>query len=181
MSEANATEQLVDIEDALSYALTLIAKSRQIIAETSAGESTSAAWTIPGFEIYDPVFLSQEARRLINDRDERQKFVPSSLLGEPVWDMLLDLFSREVLKKPTSVSSACVASRVPPTTALRYVTLMEKNGLIQRFDSEEDKRVTYLKLAPETYRSIALYIITIGKVRHLSTDVDAHRRSAFKF
>jgi hypothetical protein len=54
-------------------------------------------------------------------RRKRAEFVPSALLAEPAWDILLDLYIRQAQGKRTTVSSACVGAIVPATTALRWL------------------------------------------------------------
>jgi hypothetical protein len=78
--------------------------------------------------------------------------------GEPGWDMLLDLYLGELVGRKTSVTSACIASRVPPTTALRYVNTLCEAGRIERHRDENDARRHWLKLAPEVREEIDLYL-----------------------
>lgn len=66
-------------------------------------------------------------------------------LPEPQWRMLLDLFGGNA----TSVTSLCLASGVPPTTALRHIGEMEAAGWIARAADDLDRRVSLLLLTPE--------------------------------
>jgi DNA-binding MarR family transcriptional regulator len=68
------------------------------------------------------------------------------VLGEPAWDMLLDLFQQWAEGVKISVSNLCIAAGVPQTTALRYITMLEDLGLVIREPSTEDKRVTFVSL-----------------------------------
>lgn len=76
----------------------------------------------------------------------REQFFGTDLFGEPIWDMLLDLFVHSHNGRRTSVSNLVAASMAPGTTGLRYVSLLCEAGLAQRVKSESDKRVTYLEL-----------------------------------
>ncbi|MBV1691256.1 MarR family winged helix-turn-helix transcriptional regulator [Novosphingobium sp. G106] len=83
--------------------------------------------------------------------------------GEPGWDVLLDLYLGELLGRKTSVTSACIASGVPPTTALRYVNALCDAGRIERDRDENDARRCWLKLAPQVREEIDSYLeATLG-------------------
>ena len=90
------------------------------------------------------------ARRLIKQRREREALLGTRLLGEPVWDMLLDLYVAHAEGKPVSVTSLCIASNVPPSTALRWVSAMEEDGMILRESDAKDGRRSHLRLTPRT-------------------------------
>lgn len=90
--------------------------------------------------------IYHEALQELRSRKDRISYFDEELLGEPAWQILLDLFCQEFEGKMTSVSSACIASGSPSTTALRYLTLLETKGLLKKQDSFIDKRVKYLSL-----------------------------------
>lgn len=77
----------------------------------------------------------------------------ADLFGEPTWDVLLDLFAAHQDGRPISISSACIAADVAPTTALRQLTRLQTRGLIQRHGDTRDRRRHYLQL---TDRAITL-------------------------
>jgi hypothetical protein len=79
-------------------------------------------------------------------RRRRKRFFAPQLFGEPAWDLLLDLFIARLNRKRVSVSSACYAADVPSTTALRWLGILSDHNLIERFDSETDQRVTWVRL-----------------------------------
>jgi hypothetical protein len=70
------------------------------------------------------------------------------LFAEPSWDILLDLFIAGLAGREVSVSSACLASPAPATTALRHIGQLVDSGLVARRRSQHDARVTYLELTP---------------------------------
>jgi DNA-binding MarR family transcriptional regulator len=85
------------------------------------------------------------ARRLYTMRRARR--LPPDLLGEPAWDMLLDLMVHYARDRQVSITSAAIASGVPPTTALRWIASLEDHGLVERRQSDLDKRVSYVRLS----------------------------------
>ncbi|MDE2563199.1 MAG: winged helix DNA-binding protein [Sphingomonadales bacterium] len=88
------------------------------------------------------------AREIYSERRRRERMFPEDLFGEPSWDVLLDLFiaGREQRRVPTT--SACIGSHVPPTTALRWLRILEQRGLIERENDRRDGRRTFVRLSP---------------------------------
>lgn len=107
----------------------------------------------------DSSFLSRIARDELFWRSKRRKFVDLEIYGEAAWSILLDLYINRVLGKNTSVTSACIASEVPPTTALRYIALLEAEGLVISTGAENDHRVRWLKLTPLAVSAVERYLV----------------------
>jgi hypothetical protein len=98
------------------------------------------------------------AKKLYRDRrDREQMFGAPNLFGEPVWDMLLDLFIAAEECKQISVSSLCIASAAPMTTALRWIGIMESQSLIVRQGDPTDLRRIYLELTPNTLEKLRAF------------------------
>lgn len=104
--------------------------------------------------------LIERAERLYRERRRRDAGMGGSvdLFGEPSWDMLLDLFIAQGRQRPVSVSSACIASSTPQSTALRYVGLLEKVGLIRRAKDPRDGRRRCLELTEAGFTSMQTYL-----------------------
>ena len=92
-------------------------------------------------------------------RRHREKHFPDHLLGEPAWDMLLDLFISEVHCKPISVTSACVGASVAPTTALRYLEALIKEGLVRRQQDVADMRRSFVRLTDAGRCKMEAYLL----------------------
>lgn len=88
------------------------------------------------------------AKWLYWGRGVRPQSLSSSLFGEPSWDLLLDLYVHEKAGSRSSVTSACIGSRAPHTTALRHIEALRRAGLIKRIPDESDKRRFWLALTP---------------------------------
>ncbi|MEI6485496.1 MAG: hypothetical protein WCO11_04445 [Sphingomonadales bacterium] len=84
----------------------------------------------------------------------RGRHLPGLALGEPAWDILLDLAITHYWRRETSVTSLCIAADVPSTTALRWISSMTKAGLIVRRPCQRDGRRSFLAIAPETYQAM---------------------------
>lgn len=86
------------------------------------------------------------ANRFYKERYARLKFFDEGLLGEPAWDILLDLFRHTNSGKQISITSACIASNVAPTTALRWINILVERGLVLRVGDPVDRRRAFLQL-----------------------------------
>jgi DNA-binding MarR family transcriptional regulator len=105
--------------------------------------------------------LTELACQIYEARRVRARFLSMSLLGEPVWDMLLALFCFSARGRRLSVSSLCFASGVPSTTALRWVGVMEERDLIKRSKDIHDGRRTYLVLTEQGNRVMQGYLRSV--------------------
>jgi DNA-binding MarR family transcriptional regulator len=99
------------------------------------------------------------ARMLVADRRRRDRvFAEYDIFGEPGWDILLDLYAAHSERRDVSVSSACIAAAVPPTTALRWIQMLTEKALLTRQPDPFDRRRVHLRLAPEALRRMELYL-----------------------
>lgn len=93
-----------------------------------------------------PPVSAATVRGAIRARRLRDQFFASDLFADPAWDMLLDLFAARLEGGHVSVSSLCIASAVPPTTALRWITTLTDAGLVARQEDPADKRRAFIVL-----------------------------------
>ena len=61
-----------------------------------------------------------------------------------------------------SVTSLCIASGVPPTTALRWIGQMTEAGLLQRVEDETDRRRAFITLTEKAADSMAGYFVELN-------------------
>ncbi|MEW5422163.1 response regulator [Amorphus sp. 3PC139-8] len=85
-------------------------------------------------------------RALIAARSDRDSIFDPNLFSDPAWDMLLDLALAEACGRPISVTSLCLASRAPTTTALRRIDDLQDSGLIERIPDQADRRRITVRL-----------------------------------
>lgn len=90
----------------------------------------------------DPRFI----RNLIRARQLRLRFFNADLFADPAWDMLLDLTAARAEHRRVSVTSLCIASGVPTTTALRWIKLLEQAGMVRRIKDDTDHRRAFVAL-----------------------------------
>lgn len=125
-----------------------------------------------------PVWV-ELARQTYEDRRRRNKiFQSEELFGEPAWDILLDLFIAAKERRRVSVTSACIGSAVPSTTALRWISILERQGLLSREADPGDARRVYVRLSPKGYEAMLEYFSSSSRSVVLLDDsnVDAVRR-----
>lgn len=104
------------------------------------------------------------ARQTYDDRRRRTKiFASDELFGEPAWDILLDLFIAAKERRRVSVTSACIGSAVPSTTALRWITILERNGFLAREADPGDARRVYVKLSARGYSAMLEYFASASR------------------
>jgi DNA-binding MarR family transcriptional regulator len=96
-------------------------------------------------------------RNVLRARASRADFFSEHLFADPAWDMLLSLYSAELEQKRVSVSSLSLASRVPATTALRWISALQKDGLIVRQPDPFDGRRIFVALSAEGSRAVRTY------------------------
>ncbi len=101
-------------------------------------------------------------RKIIRQRQLRARFFEGDLFADPAWDMLLDLTAARVEHVRVSVTSLCIASGVPPTTALRWIGQMTDAGLLQRVDDETDRRRAFITLTDKAADVMARYFAELG-------------------
>lgn len=75
-------------------------------------------------------------------------------LHEAQWNILTDLARARITLSKVSVTSACIASRHPPTTALAHIGRLEAKGLIRRKADEADARRFWLHITDTGFEAV---------------------------
>jgi hypothetical protein len=101
-------------------------------------------------------------RQIIRQRQLRARFFEGDLFADPAWDMLLDLTAARAEHTRVSVTSLCIASGVPPTTALRWIGQMIEAGLLTRVEDETDRRRAFITLTDKAADAMARYFAELG-------------------
>lgn len=115
--------------------------------------------------------LAQLAKEEYSERHRRYKFVDRDLFAEPAWDILLDLFVNQVAGKRVSVTSACIASGISCTTALRWLGILEEHELIKREADSFDRRRHWVQLSQVGYLKLTRYLTVRAKQRSVQAIV----------
>lgn len=102
-------------------------------------------------------------RRIIRQRQVRARFFDAELFADPAWDILLDLTAARAEHARVSVTSLCIASGVPPTTALRWIGQMTAAGLLERIEDDSDRRRAFIALSDGAAEGMARYFAEVGR------------------
>lgn len=102
--------------------------------------------------------LAAFAQEEYANRRRRDGIFRPGIFAEPAWDMLLDLYVQEHLKRSVSIHSLCIAAAVPPTTALRWIGKLVERGLVERQPSVHDNRVIYIALTADGRTEMERYL-----------------------
>lgn len=104
-------------------------------------------------------------RMIIRQRQMRASFFKRGLFSDPAWDMLLDLTAAQIEGIRVSVTSLCIASGVPDTTALRWINVMIDEGLFKRVNDKNDKRRVFIELTSKAVTAVDGYFHALGGER----------------
>ncbi len=94
-------------------------------------------------------------------RAYRDRVFGDEIFFDPAWNMLLDLYQRELEGRRVMVSDACNASGGPPTTGLRWLKVLEARGYVVRMQDPNDKRRIFVKLSDHASAHMAKITDTI--------------------
>ncbi len=127
-----------------------VAHESLAVAESAAVPDVTAALA-PGLHEASaritPEAMLAFARETYAVRRRRDRYLPGDLFGEPTWDILLDLYVATRENRPVPTTSACIGANVPPTTALRWLRILEVRGLVEREEDGRDGRRTFVRLS----------------------------------
>lgn len=118
---------------------------------------TSSMWPT---EVEPTLHLAKE---IYGFRQTRGEFFDPSLFSDPSWDILLELYRLRLEGRRASVKSVCIASGVPPTTALRWINILLAKGLLNRTEDQNDQRVRWIALSDKGYNSMRALLETLLK------------------
>jgi hypothetical protein len=136
----------------------LLAIARQLERHAEPGTRETPLDRAREIAEHDDPLWAELARQAYRDRRRRNEiFQNESLFGEPAWDILLDLFIASKERKLVPVTSACIGAAVPPTTALRWLQVLEKEGLVVRECDTRDARRVFVRLSAEAYARMVAY------------------------
>lgn len=111
----------------------------------------------------DSALTATKVRDLLRARRMRGDFLASDLFADPAWDMLLDLLAARLEHERVSVSSLCIASAVPPTTALRWLRTLTDRGLVVRQADPHDGRRVFIALSDEASAALTRWFTAARK------------------
>lgn len=97
------------------------------------------------------------ARQTLLCRARRAHCFNGAMFGEAAWDMLLALYVNDMSGPQHTVSDLIRYAGTPPTTALRWLDFLEKEGLILRRPHRSDGRVFLVELSDKGRQALDTY------------------------
>jgi DNA-binding MarR family transcriptional regulator len=129
-----AATKIYDVDNKNNYKVPFILKS---VADMNAVHN----------QINDELIIRSD-EEYQSRRDLAKIFHNDEIFSQPGWDILLDLFSSHLKGKKISITSAYQAANVPATTALRWLKILEDDGLVERIKDPTDGRRSFVKVTP---------------------------------
>lgn len=112
--------------------------------------------------------LLRLALNLKNNREQRSYFFAPEIFGEAGWDMLLALYIARGRGYRLKITDACFESRVPASTALRWLDFLERSNLVERQESPVDRRTVLLDLSSKAVEQMNNYLFNVrSQLSHL--------------
>jgi hypothetical protein len=108
----------------------------------------------------------RSVREVLRARANRGRFFRSDLFADPAWDILLELYAAYLGQLRISVSSLCIAAAVPATTALRWISTLQDDGLVDREDDHQDGRRSFVFLTEKGIAGMDHFFGSIAVHRH---------------
>ena len=102
------------------------------------------------------------ARRLIEERRLRDRFLPDELFHEPAWDMLLALYVAQHEGRVLNVKTLVAAAGAPVTTSQRWIDQLGKLGLVERVVDPADRRRLEVSLSESGLQALEEYLAAIS-------------------
>lgn len=96
---------------------------------------------------------SAQLKQLLAARRARATFFGAHLFADPAWDILLQAYVALLDQEPLLVSTICRESVVPATSALRWINVLEQDGLLVRRHDPKGERRWWLEMS-ESGRSV---------------------------
>lgn len=106
------------------------------------------------------------ARLMLWCRELLEREVATDLFADPAFNILLTLYVSKAEGRDVSTSSACTASGVPTTTALRWINALARRGMVHKRSLPSDRRFTYLELSAETTAALERFFdLTLDRAK----------------
>lgn len=93
----------------------------------------------------------------VREMELRERHLPRDVCDGAAWNMLCFLLISRLRERSVSVTAVVSSARVPPTTALRYLTLLAEGGLCSRAGDPVDSRRTWITLTDNGFAKLARF------------------------
>jgi DNA-binding MarR family transcriptional regulator len=104
----------------------------------------------------------------LRDRARRREHLCSEILTEPAWDILLELYAYDLLGRRPPVAELTDRINVPSTTSLRWIKMLEAEGLVRREIGSGSAAGVCVYLAPKGLQAMEGYFFSSRSNRERS-------------
>lgn len=160
---AECLDELARVAQSLAVDLSKLALStRERIGDhPENGECAAAASSCARMRSHAQYYESLSL--LTQLQDERSRLFGAALPPDPAWEMLAELMLGQYTGRRVSVTSLCLASKAPVTTALRRIEDMLEAKLITRFRDPNDRRRSYVQLSDLGVQTMQQYLACVDE------------------
>lgn len=102
-----------------------------------------------------------QLRQVLDARHARSHFFGAHLFVDPAWDILILAYVAWLEKERLFVSSLCRANVVPATTTLRWLKVLEQDGLVIHHNGPLDEAQSWLELSRQGRSCMERYLALI--------------------
>lgn len=103
------------------------------------------------------MLLEQARAEVVRRKDRRALLGSRGILGDPAWDILIELYISDIAGAQLYASVVGAEAGIPQSTALRWIAVLEKDGLVRRRDDVFDRRRQWVGLTPSARKILDRY------------------------
>ena len=141
-------------------AMTKLVRSLERLLDEPSGSNATAP---------TPQQLAIFAKRLLDLRRSRGRFLDPDMFGEPAWDMILALYIASIEQYRLKVTDLVNESRVPASTGLRWIRRLQEAGLIVRHENPLDGRINFLEISEGGIQKVSS-LLEFAQPRYFPSD-----------
>lgn len=108
------------------------------------------------------VDLLQLATVVRNSGRERLHFFAADVFGDPAWDIILSLYCAQGRGEQLSITALGHSAGHAQSTVSRWVPLLIKENIVERFHQEGDQRRVFLRLTRSGHAQTGLWLRHVG-------------------
>jgi len=122
----------------------------------------AAAVALPsGIDAADCTSLQASVGRARRLRDLRRRMLGTEHFTGPGWEILLHLFDAYLSERRETVGNVCDGTDLPATTAIRWISRLSEDGLINLRDDHLDGRRRFVELSLTGLEAMTRYFAGI--------------------
>lgn len=103
-----------------------------------------------------------EVQGVLRARRRREAIFKKELFSDPAWDILLELYAAALGQRRVPTSALGTIAGIPLTTALRWISKLESEGLVTREDDPLDGRRVWVALTQNALPLMSRYFREAG-------------------